>query len=188
VQLSTDTLNLEHLLRLRLAIARLGEMDNAGWWNINGLLGSAGAFVMKRGFPRTFAFVQARASFAVAATKCQELLVLPQGATLWRLPAAIEDEFEDRWQTWLDEVDRWQTFFAQVSSIKSQDVLGTLLTLELITHKDVSEVQRLKRAVEGYSLELPISMLDNTAMRLLAAGFAFSEPGKPIVPYVRVDI
>ena len=36
-------LTLAHLFKLRLAIARLGEMDNAAWWNTKGLLSSGGA-------------------------------------------------------------------------------------------------------------------------------------------------
>jgi hypothetical protein len=33
-----STINLERLFQLRLVIARLGERDNAGWWNTQGLL------------------------------------------------------------------------------------------------------------------------------------------------------
>ena len=53
--------DLERLLRLRLAVARIGEKDNSNWWNTGNVLGSTGEFVFGRGFPRTQAFARARA-------------------------------------------------------------------------------------------------------------------------------
>jgi hypothetical protein len=137
VQPPTNTLNLEHLFQLRLAIARLGEMDNAGWWNTN-------------------------------------------GTTLWQLPAAIEDQFEDQWQTWLDDTDRWQPFFAKVAAVQSRDVLGTLRDLDLITDDEVIATRRLNHAVEGYTVALPGGTLDDATIRLLAAGFAHGELTEPL--------
>src|ERR1019366_7161493 len=55
--------NLDRLFKLRLIVARFGEKDNASWWKTDGLLGPLGASVMKRGFPRTHRFAQARAVF-----------------------------------------------------------------------------------------------------------------------------
>ena len=43
-------IDLERLLRLRLAVARFGEMDLARWWNTSGQLGRIGAAALKRGF------------------------------------------------------------------------------------------------------------------------------------------
>jgi hypothetical protein len=37
------TLNFDRLQRLRLAVARVGEMDLAEWWNTRGQLGGLGA-------------------------------------------------------------------------------------------------------------------------------------------------
>lgn len=51
--------DLDHLLKLRLVVARYGEMDSARWWNTGGLLGPKGALLMSRGFPRTHIFAQA---------------------------------------------------------------------------------------------------------------------------------
>ena len=48
-------LDLDHLLRLHLAVARFGEMDAAHWWNTKGLLGRLGAIAWPRNFPRTHA-------------------------------------------------------------------------------------------------------------------------------------
>lgn len=58
-------LDLDHLLRLRLAVARFGEMDAAQWWNTKGVLGRLGAMAWPRNFPRTHAFARARTVFTV---------------------------------------------------------------------------------------------------------------------------
>ncbi len=182
-----NAIDFERLFQLRLVIARLGEMDNAGWWNTKGLLSTTGTFVMKRGFSRTYPFAQARASFAVAASQCRTLTSLINGATLWQLPAVLEDQFEDKWQTWLDDTDRWHLFFGKVSTLETSDVLKTLQGLNLITDDDASTIRNLKNAVEGHSLLLPRKTLDDTTINLLAAGFAHSAPGKTVVPYILVN-
>src|SRR6266446_9683397 len=60
-------LNFDRLLKLRLVVARFGEMDLAKWWNTRGQLGRLGTAAMRRGFPRTHYFAQSRSVFAVAA-------------------------------------------------------------------------------------------------------------------------
>jgi hypothetical protein len=66
----TDALDFERLFKLRLVVARQGEMDGARWWNTLGLLGPRGAAVLKRGFPATHLFTQARIVFTVARHRC----------------------------------------------------------------------------------------------------------------------
>ena len=39
-------ISLDRLLKLRLVVARHGEMDRAGWWNTNGMLGRHGAIAL----------------------------------------------------------------------------------------------------------------------------------------------
>ena len=63
--------DLDRLLKLRLVVARHGEMDRSRWWNTQGMLGRHGALVLERGFPRTHFFAQARVVFAVARARCQ---------------------------------------------------------------------------------------------------------------------
>src|SRR4051812_26389568 len=63
-------IDLDRLLKLRLLVARFGEMDLAKWWNTMGQLGRFGSAALRRGFPRTHRFAQARAVFAVAAHRC----------------------------------------------------------------------------------------------------------------------
>ncbi|MFZ0788500.1 MAG: BrxE family protein [Chromatiaceae bacterium] len=86
-------IDLERLLKLRLAVARHGEMDAAAWWNTKGILGRHGALALRRGFPSTHHFAQARIAFAVARSRCHELFDPPGCMTLWNLPAEVEDQF-----------------------------------------------------------------------------------------------
>ena len=95
-------IDFERLLKLRLIVARHGEMDAARWWNTQGMLGRRGAVVLKRGFPSTHYFAQARIVFEVAKSRCHELFDPPGCMTLWHLPAEIEEQFQEHWQGWLD--------------------------------------------------------------------------------------
>ena len=87
-------IDLAQLFKLRLVVARVGEGDLASWWNTRGQLGPMGASVLRRGFPRTYRFAQARSVFAVAAHRCDELYDPPNAVTLWQLPAEFEDDFD----------------------------------------------------------------------------------------------
>lgn len=178
-------LDLDTLLRLRLVIARLGEMDGAGWWNTRGVLSANGAFVFRRTFPQTHAFAQARVAFAVARSRCQEVFAPPNCATLWHLPAEIEDQFEDRWQDWLDQAETWQPFFDNLTAIKDGEVIAALQQFDLIGAAEVTAVQRLTISTEGRSVLLPPSpAVDDGGVRLLAAAFSLAKPGKLVIPYM----
>src|SRR5215467_9047757 len=96
--MTASAIDLDQLLRLRLVVARFGEMDLARWWNTKGQLGRLGAVTLRRGFPRTYRFAQARSVFAVAAHRCAEVFDPPDCVTLWRLSEAFEEEFEQRWE------------------------------------------------------------------------------------------
>ncbi len=95
-------IDLDRLLKIRLTVARFGEMDHPRWWNTKGQLGRHGAMVLRRGFPRTHRFARARSVFAVAAHRCAELFDPPGCVTLWRVPEAVEEAFDARWERWLD--------------------------------------------------------------------------------------
>src|ERR1700729_1617905 len=104
-------IDLERLFRLRLVMARFGEMDLARWWNTKGQLGRMGALALRRGFPRSHHFAQARSAFAVATHRCAEVFNPPGCVTLWNLPAAIEEELDARWEHWLEGAVDWAPFF-----------------------------------------------------------------------------
>lgn len=165
-------------------------MDNAGWWNTKGLLGSSGSFVLRRGFPITHTFAQARIVFAVATERCREVFAAPDCVTLWQLPANIEEQFEERWQGWLDLTEDWQPVFGQVAALRGHDVLGTLSALGLIADQDMLAITQLPGPAHDPSLRLdPGSSgrdLDDDLVTLLAAAFANSAPGKLTVPFLQL--
>src|SRR3954451_12907655 len=116
-----------HLLKLRLVVGRVGELDLAQWWNTKGQLGPLGAAALRRGFPRTHYFAQARSVFAVAAHRCAEIINPPQCVTLWRLPDDVEEEFDARWEGWLDRADEWTPFFQKAESLQGTDLVALLV-------------------------------------------------------------
>src|SRR6266481_3734957 len=112
------TIDFDRLLKLRLIVARFGEMDLARWWNTRGQLGRLGSAALRRGFPRTHHFAQARSVFAVAAHRCAEVFDPRRCVTLWRLPEALEEAFEQRWEEWLDNASDWAPFFEKLAALE----------------------------------------------------------------------
>lgn len=182
----TGALDLERLLKLRLVVARFGEMDLAKWWNTKGQLGRLGAAALRRGFPRTHRFAQARSVFAVAAHRCAEVFEPPGCVTLWRLPESTEEEFDARWEHWLDNANHWTPFFERIESIQESDLSVVLRGLELVSERDLEGYAKLRRSAEGRAV--PLSGLfsgTDADVSLLALGFARGEPGALAVPYAR---
>jgi hypothetical protein len=184
-------IDFDRLLKLRLVVARQGEMDAAKWWNTQGVLGPRGAMVYKRGFPSTHALAQAHAVFAVARSRCHELFDPPGCMTLWSLPAAVEDEFEERWQLWLDQLEqgeKWSTFFGALERIQGSNLIAALSERSLISEEQIATVSKLKRSAENRSVPLPgIHQPNDDILTLLAAGFARGEVGSPAIPYARLE-
>lgn len=179
-------MDLDRLLKLRVVVARFGEMDLARWWNTRGQLGKYGAAALRRGFPRTHHFAQARSVFAVAAHRCAEVFEPPGCVTLWRLPEAIEEDFDARWEVWLDNATEWAPFFEQVESIAGTDLVAVLRGFDLVTDEDLTAFSRLRRSAEGRAVPLPGVFGGTDAdVALLALGFARGEPGALAVPYAR---
>lgn len=179
-------LDLDRLLKLRLVIARFGEMDLAKWWNTKGQLGRFGAAALRRGFPRTHRFAQARSVFAVAGHRCTEVFDPPNCVTLWSLPEAIEEEFDARWEHWLDNASDWTPFFEKLEGLQPSDLAATLQTFELVSAADVDACAKLRRSAEGRAVPLPgifAGTPDDVA--LLALGFSRGEPASLAVPYAR---
>lgn len=180
-------LDFDLLLKLRLTVARFGEMDNAKWWNTKGQLGALGSSVLRRGFPRSHHFAQARSVFAIASHRCDELFAPPASVTLWRLPDSVEEQFEARWEHWLDHASEWAPFFEALQPPLGIDLAAALLDRDLVGDGDIQAFSRLKRSAEGRAVQLP-GTYDGTAqdLRLLALGFGRGEPGSPSVPYLRL--
>ncbi len=181
-------IDLDRLLKLRALIARIGEMDNARWWNTSGQLGPLGTTALRRGFPRTHHFAQARSVFAVAAHRCAEVFDPPGCITLWSLPAAIEDSFDARWEHWIDSAEDWAGFFSSVEQVSGTDVSGALRTAGLASAEDIETSVKLRRSAEGRAVQIPGTHQPNdTLLTQLALGFARGEPGALAVPYARLD-
>lgn len=178
-------IDFEKLLKLRTVIARFGELDVARWWNSNGQLGRLGASVLRRGFPRTYRFVQARSVFAIATQKCDEVFSPPGCVTLWKLPEALEEEFDARWERWLDQQNEWISFFDQVETLEGTNLVDLLRKFELVSAADVDKYATLRLSSEGRAVQLPGVFGGTDAdIALLGLGFACCEPGAVAVPYI----
>lgn len=181
---SGDSVDLERLLKLRVVVARVGEMDLARWWNTSGQLGQLGAAAVRRGLPRTHWFAQARSVFAVAAHRCDEVYNLPGSVTLWRLPDDIEERFDAGWEHWLDHASDWEGFFASVAGIADADLPTALARLDLVSESAVATVRDLPLKGGERSVKLPTDYLGSMAeIELLAAGYSRGSIGSLVVPY-----
>lgn len=161
-------------------------MDVARWWNTKGQLGKHGTAALRRGFPRTHHFAQARSVFAVAAHRCGEVFEPPGCVTLWRLPETMEEEFDARWEHWLDNADDWKPFFQKLETIQGTDLVAALRSFEVVGDQDVEAYGRLRRSAEGRAVPLPgVFAGSDDEVALLALGFARGEPGALAVPYAR---
>ncbi len=184
--MATATLDLDKLLKLRLLVARFGEMDLAKWWNTRGQLGRLGSAALRRGFPRTHRFAQARSVFAVAAHRCAEVFDPPGCATLWRLPESVEEAFEARWEHWLDHAGEWSVFFEKLETLPGTDLAEVLRAFEVVEARDIEAYGRLRRSAEGRAVPLPGVFTGTDAdVALLALGFARGEATALAVPYAR---
>jgi hypothetical protein len=183
---TSRSIDLDRLLKLRLVVARFGEMDLAKWWNTNGQLAELGAMALRRGFPRTHRFAQARSVFAVAAHRCAEVFDPPNCVTLWRLPEVAEEEFDARWEQWLDNAAEWMPFFESLESIQGTDLLSILRSFELVSDRHLGAYGSLRRAAGGKAVPLPaVFSGTDDEVTLLALGFARGEPSAPAIPYAR---
>jgi hypothetical protein len=184
--LMEDRIDLERLLRLRVVVARIGEMDRAQWWNTRGQLGPLGKSALSRGMPRTHYFAQARSVFSVAAHRCAELFDPPRSFTLWRLRQDIEEAFDARWENWLDASSDWADFFEQVAALDGTDVAQALKSFQLVDDADLTALADLNTSAEGRAVPLPMPFLATDAnVTLLALGFARGRVGAPAIPYAR---
>jgi hypothetical protein len=142
--------------------------------------------VLRRGFSRTYRFAQARSVFAIATQKCDEIFNPPGCVTLWKLPAAIEEEFDARRERWLDQASDWNSYLDQVETLGCTDLVEILRTFKLVSEAELDSYARLRRSAEGRAVPLPGVFGGTDAdIALLALGFARGEPGALAVPYAR---
>ena len=144
--------------------------------------------MLKRGFPSTHRFAQARIVFEVARSRCRELFHPPGCMTLWDLPAELEEQFQEHWQAWLDEEESWAPVFEAMEAYAGEDLLAALAKLDLISSTQMEMVKKLKRSAESRAVPIAGSYVPtDEILTLLAGGFARGEPGHPAVPYARLE-
>lgn len=175
----------DRLFTLRLVVARCGELDANGWWNTKGQLGNLGRLALRRGFPKTASFAQARSVFAVAAARCREVFDPPETVTLWQLPPAIEEQFDAKWEHWLDHAGEWSAVFDYLSTAPL-DLTAALRHFDLVDASHVEAASRLRRSAEGRAVPLPGTFSASWGdVALLALGFVRGERNALAVPYQR---
>ncbi len=176
------------LAKLRIAVGRFGEMDRQRWWNTKGMLANVGKLALSRGFPKTQVFARARAVFAVARARSEEIFNPPDSYTLWHLPPEIEDQFEDAWAGWLESPAEWEEYLDQVEAQDDGIVLGALDELGLASEAVIERANRLRRADDLRSVPIKLNGESaEDAISLLAAAHCFCEKAKLSVPYVRQE-
>ncbi len=179
-------LDLTHLFRLRAAVGRFGEMDCAGWWNTQGVLGPRGAAVYKRGLPRTHFLARVRVVSGVAAERSRSIYPAPGAATLWSLPPALERQlaFQVRgWATNGSQNGEWEELEATLASPPRDNLAGWLVDLGLVEPEAAEGVASLTPAPGGKGIEVPGPLTDET-IQLLALTHARGGPRDLVVPYI----
>jgi hypothetical protein len=164
------------------------DRAGAGWWNTTGLLSPLGVSALKRNFPYTHWFAQARAVIAVAGARSSEVFPLPKSCvSLWSLPPEVEVRLAEEWPKWIASENDWRQFFEQISKLSGVTVAAALQELGLAQATDVHFASSLKRSHEGKAVLIPTrEPLDDTAVSLLALGFSQGEQAKLAVPYMRL--
>lgn len=104
---------------------------------------------------------------------CSQIFEPPGCVTLWRLPEAIEEEFDARWDHWLDEAASWQPFFGKLENRQSTDLITTPRVFEVVFDRGVEAFSRLWLSTEGWAVTLPgVFSATDDGVDLLALGFA----------------
>ncbi len=110
-----------------------------------------------------------------------------ESVTLWRLPQAIEDEIDARWEHWLEDPEPWRDVFKKLEPNLGTDLLAALRAFGLIGDAERDAVLRLAPSAEGRAVALPSPFRgDDASVTLLAAAFARGAPEKLAVPYARL--
>ena len=52
-------------------------------------------------------------------------------------PRSIEEEFDARWEHWLDHAHEWTPFFQKLEGLQTSDLVEALASFELVNDRDV---------------------------------------------------
>jgi hypothetical protein len=180
----TMDIDLERLFRLRAAVGRFGEMDAAGWWNTQGVLGSRGAVVYRRGLPETHQLARVRIVTAVAADRSRTIYPAAGVLTLWSLPAALERSLAFQERSWATDRFReaWTAFDAALATPPT-DLPGWLTELGLTEEAVAAEAGSLSVDPGGKGVAVP-GPVTNRTIQLLALAHARGGPKNLVVPFI----
>jgi len=162
-------------------------MDRAGWWNTRGVMASKGGVVIERGFPRTYPLVQARIAFSVAEDRCKSVFSASDAATLWSLPAELEDQFESNWSQWLSHGDRWDNFLEKVNDATEEGLTRGLKSLGLIEQVHVDQAMEADRQGASAQISSDVNEVDGGVASTLAASFALGGENDLVVPFITLS-
>ena len=179
-------LDLKRLYKQRAAVGRFGEMDAAGWWNTQGVLGSRGAAVYRRGLPRTHFFARVRVVTAVAKERSASVYPAPGIATLWHLPPDLERSlsFEERsWATNGNNGEPWSAFEAAIAAPPADGLVEWLEDLGLFDANLGESLAKLPLAPGDKGVEVPAPITETT-LQLLAAAHGRGTSRNLVVPFV----
>ena len=179
-------IDLDLLFKLRAAVGRFGEMDSAGWWNTQGVLGARGRAVYKRGLPQTHFLARVRVVSSVADERSRSLYPAPGVATLWSLPPAMERALSFQQCAWAtDGVQEERTEFDKtLASPPSSDLAAWLADLGLVEPDVARRVASFAPVPGGRGIPVP-GPISNEAIQLLAAGHSRGGPKDLIVPFIK---
>ncbi|HSW50342.1 MAG TPA: BrxE family protein [Bryobacteraceae bacterium] len=179
-------ISLLRLFKLRAAVGRFGEMDAAGWWNTQGVLGSRGAVVYKRGLPRTHFFARVRLVSSVAGERSGAVYPAPGVATLWELPPETERALafqERKWPANGDGGADWTSFETALATPPADNLVGWLTDLDLVSADLAGRVASLPMAPGGKGIKVP-GPVSEEAVQFLALAHARSGPKNLLVPFI----
>jgi hypothetical protein len=125
--------------------------------------------------------------FEVARQRCLERYPNPKAATLWSLPAAVEDAFEHRWSQWLDVTAAWAPFFHELQALPRQPLLESMKSFHL-WDATLDRNPPTMPSPGASTLQIAATTLDNRTATLLAAGFALGKPDEPIIPWADLGV
>ena len=179
------SIDLTRLFRLRAAVARFGEMDGAGWWNTQGVLGARGAAVYKRGLRETHFLARVRVVTAVAAERSASVYPAAGVATLWSLPPALERSLSFREREWATNGSReeWAAFESSLAPPPA-DLTTWLSDLGLVENGIADDAASLVVEPGGKGVAVPAPVTDR-AIQLLALGHSRGGPKNLVVPFIR---
>ena len=91
----------------------------------------------------------------VAAHRSREVFDPPNSVTLWWLPETIEEEFEAKWEHWLDQTDEWHPFFQRLENLQEKDLKIALHAFDAVTNRELEMSSHLRRSAEGRAVLIP---------------------------------